>query len=271
METRQFAADHKVGLDAVQSDGIVAVMVRLFAILKDALDTVRKGRSGTSLSVKRAVETVSADADTVRQSFEIGDQLRAIIFAAIGETPNLSVLIPDVLSSISEEVRDVRRLVMAGMDIDDTDEDDVDTSEALAIANCAKELLNNYSTLMPMMGAALTDLPENMRRKNKAGEDALSLPKVPSGDTDSVGSNSAGRPVSGGKFRFTLNGESVPVSGFDRLAVFYCSTVTNRINGSDLKAEILRQTGKEWSDKGNEKFSVTVPAGTLSAELVESK
>lgn len=267
METRQFAETNNVGLDAVQNDGILAVMVRLYAMLTEALDAIRKARSGNSVGVKKATEQVRANNPGAQGiAYEVGTEIRKIIFAALAECPEASLLIPEELSNISEEVRDVRKLVLAGLDVEDEEEQDV--SEHLAIANFAKELLNNYSTLLGVLGHSLDDLPEEMRRTNKAGETAISLPKVPSAET-SEGKSGAGRPVSGGKFRFALNGEEVPVSGFDRLAVFYCSTLTDRINGSDLKSTIKRQTGLEWSDKGNEKFSVTVPAGTLSAELVE--
>lgn len=272
METRQFAEDHNVGLTAVQDDGIVAVMVRLYALLTEALNTVRKARSGVSVGVKKAAEFVRETNDEARNTAqETAEEVRRIIFAALESCPEASLLIPDVLGEIAEEVRDVRKLVMAGLDFEDDEPDDEDVSEQLAIANFAKELLNNYSTLLGIQGHSLADLPKNMLRTNKAGETALSLPKVPSMDSDSGSpkSTGAGRPVSGGKFKFTLNGEQVPTSGFDRLAVFYCSTLTDRMNGSDLKDSIRRQTGKEWSDKGNEKFSVTVPAGTLTAELVE--
>lgn len=270
METRTFADEHNVGLDAVQNDGILTVMLRLFEILTNALDTVRKARSGASVGVKAAVEAVrTSNPEAATAAAGIGNELRQIIFSALQEIPEASLLIPEVLADISEEVRDVRKLVLANLDVEDETEDDVDTSEALAQANFAKELLNNYSTLLGMLGHNLAELPEKMVRKNKAGELALSLPKVPSMESEGTKSTGAGRPVSGGKFKFTLNGEPVNVSGFDRLAVFYCSTLTDRINGSDLKSAIKRQTGKEWSDKGNEKFTVTVPAGTLSAELVE--
>lgn len=271
METRQFAEAHNVGLTAVQEDGIIAVMVRLYALLKEALDTVRKSRSGASVGVKKAAEHVRENNEAARKTAdEAAEQIRRIIFSALEFCPEASLLIPDVLSEVAEEVRDVRKLVMAGLDMEDDEPDDEDVSEQLAIANFAKELLNNYSTLLGIQGHSLSDLPKSMLRTNKAGETALSLPKVPSMESTEGKSTGAGRPVSGGKFSFTLNDEAVPTSGFDRLAVFYCSTLTDRINGSDLKDLIKRQTGKEWSDKGNEKFSVTVPAGTLSAELVES-
>jgi len=271
METRTFAESHNVGLDAVQNDGVIAVMVRLFEMLTNALEQVRKSRSGASVGVKKAAEMVRTNNPEAKGiAYDVGTEIRRIIFQALQDCPEASLLIPDVLGDVSEEVRDVRKLVMAGLDIEDTEDEEVDASEFLATANFAKELLNNYSTLLGVLGHSLDDLPEEMRRTNKAGETALSLPKVPSIDTEGNTKSNAGRPVSGGKFRFTLNGEPVPTSGFDRLAVFYCSTLTDRINGSDLKSTIKRQTGKEWSDKGNEKFSVTVPAGTLSAELVES-
>lgn len=272
METRQFAETHNVGLDAVQADGVLVIMVRLFELLTGALDAVRKARSGATVGVKKAVELVrSSNPAAKAAAFDAGQDVRTIIFTMLNDHPEASLLIPDILSDIAEEVRDVRKLVMAGLDIEDDSNDEVDVSEHLATANFAKELLNNYSTLLGVLGHTLDELPDEMRRTNKAGETALSLPKVPSVESDGSKSNAAGRPVSGGKFKFTLNDQPVPVSGFDRLAVFYCSTVTDRINGSDLKELIKSQTGMEWSDKGNEKFTVTVPAGILSAELVESK
>jgi len=246
--------------------------VRLFTLLTDALNAIRKARSGNGVGVKKAVETVRTNNPEAKGiAYDIGTDIRRVIFSALQDCPEASLLVPEILSDVAEEVRDVRKLVMAGMNIED-DEDETDVSEHLAIANFAKELLNNYSSLLGMLGHALEDLPGEMLRTNKAGETALSLPKVPSVSSDGESTKSgAGRPVSGGKFKFTLNDEPVPTSGFDRLAVFYCSTVTDRINGTDLKNTIKTQTGLEWSDKGNEKFSVTVPAGTLSAELVENK
>lgn len=269
METRQFAETHKVSLEDVQNDGILAIMVRLYELLTAALDTIRKTRSGTSVGVKKATEAVRANnPDAKDLAYSLADEIRTTIFAALPDNPEASFLVLEELANIAEEVREVRKLVLAGMDIEDVDEsEDVDITEHLEIANFAKDMLNNYSTLLGVLGHSLDDLPDNMRRTNKAGETALSLPKVPSATTE--GKSGAGRPVSGGRFTYKLNNEEVPTSGFDRLAVFYCSTVTNRINGSELKDLIKAQTGLEWSDKGNEQYTVTVPAGTLSATLVK--
>jgi hypothetical protein len=272
MTEQEFASAYEVGFADVQEHGIVVIMVRLFAILTGAVDRVRKARSTATVGVKKAVEMVSANAETVEAASGLADQVRSLIFTAIQGNPDLSVLLPDHFSIVIDEIRDVRRLVMAGLDIED-DQESPDVSADVIAARIAADTLRKYGTIMGMQGENLDSLPAAMVRKNKKDETLLSLPKVPS-DSDSDDespSSTSGRPVQGGKFAFHLNGKPVPVSGFDRLAVFYCSTATSRINGPELKDLIKKQTGKEWSDKENEKFTVTVPAGTLVGTLETAK
>lgn len=273
MTEQEFASAYEVGFADLENNGIVVIMVRLFAILTGAVDRVRKARSTATVGVKKAVEMVSANAETVSAASDLADQVRSLIFTAIQGNPDLAVLLPDHFTIIVDEIRDVRRLVMAGLDIEDEQESPDVSADAL-VAKYAADTLRKYATIMGMQGESLDSLPADMVRKNKKNETLLSLPKVPSLDDDSDSESpvqTSGRPVQGGKFAFHLNGKPVPVSGFDRLAVFFCSTATSRINGPELKDLIKKQTGKEWSDKENEKFTVTVPAGTLVGTLETSK
>jgi hypothetical protein len=273
MTEQEFAAQYEVGFENLQTEGIVPIMVRLFAVITTAIDRIRKARSTATVGVKKAVEVISQNAETVSEASDIGDEIRTLLFGRVMANHDLSVLLPDILRDVIDEVTNVRSLVIKGMDIDDDDEE-TDTTEDCETASLAMKVLRNYSSIMGMQNASLSDLPATMVKKNKKGELMLNLPHDPakknsdSASEGSVASSGAGRPVSGGKFKFHLNGVHIPVSGFDRLATFHCSTPTNWISGDDLKGIIKKQTGKEWSDKGNEKFTVTVPAGTLVAELV---
>lgn len=270
MTEQEFVKQYEVGPEDFGTVGILAIIVRLFAIFNAAVERVRKARSTVSVGVKKAQEEISKDAEAVSATADVADSLRTVLFSAIQERPEISVLILDYLSDIADEVRAVRKLVMAGLDIEEEASEE-DVSEEIEAAKYAAEAIRKYSTLLGMFGHTLSDLPPTMLRTNKKGEIALKAIKAPSNDEDSSSSTGAGRPVSGGKFAFALNGQPVPVSGFDRLAVFYCSTVTNRIDGPQLKDLIKRQTGKEWSDKGNESWTITVPAGTLSGTLEATK
>lgn len=274
MNEQEFAATYEVGFDNLQNEGIVPIMVRLHAVITTAIERIRKARSTATVGVKKAVEEVSKNADTVSEASDIGDEIRTLLFGKVMANHDLSVLLPDILRDIIDEVTNVRSLVIKGMDIED-DSEEVDVTEDCEIASLGIKVIRNYSSIMGMQNASLSDLPAAMVKKNKKGELLLNLPHDPAkkkdSDDESPTTSGAGRPVSGGKFTFTLNGQKVNVSGFDRLATFHCSTPTNWINGDDLKGIIKKQTGKEWSDKGNEKFTVTVPAGTLVAELVETK
>lgn len=278
MTNEEFAVRFEVTPDKFTKDEAIPLIVRLYAVLTTALDRVRKVRSTATVGVKRAIEMVSANPETVSLANEVADKVRAIVFDAIDKNHDLSLLLPEHFGFIVDEIRDVRSLVMEGMDIEDTvsdedSEEDEDVSEDLEVAKFASESIRNFSTILGLHGLNLSDLPANMLRTNKKNEFALSLPKVPSVSED--GENDAtpktgGKPVSGAKFRFTLNGKPVNATGFRRLATFHCSTSTLRINGSELTDLIKRQTGKEWSDPANATFEVKVPAGTLIGTLTKS-
>lgn len=271
MTNEEFAVRFEVTPDKFTKSEAIALIVRLYKVLTEALAKIKKVRSTETVGVKKAVEIVSQDAATVERASEVADKIREIVFSAINENHNLSLLLPEHFGFIVDEIRDVRTLVMSGMDIEDSDNEDAeDISEDLEVARLASDSIRNFSTLLGMHGLSLNDLPANMVRKNKKNETALSLPKVPSASGDDVTAvTTGGKPVNGAQFKFRLNGQEVKVTGFSRLATFHCSTNTIRVNGSELQSMIRLQTGKEWSDPANAKFTVKVPAGTLEGELVK--
>lgn len=279
MTNAEFAARFEVTPDKFTSEGAISLIVRLYAVLTKSLDRIKGAKSKTTVGVKKAVEIVSANEETKSAAAIVATKVRQVVFEAIQKNPEVSLLLADSnghFGIILDEIRDVRTLVMEGMDIEDTpDEDSEDISEDLAIARFASDSIRNFATLLGMHGLSLSDLPATMvRTSKKRNELVLSLPKVPSESEEEDGTKSAtgaGKPISGSKFRFTLNGQPVNVSGFKRLAVFHCSTATHRINGSELMQEIKRQTGKEWSDPANATFTVKVPAGELTGTLVATK
>lgn len=269
MTNEEFAVRYEVTPDKFTKDEAISLIVRLFAVLNGALERVRKVRSTATVGVKKAVEMVSQNKETVSLASEVADKVRTVVFEAIEQNHDLALLLPDHFGFIVDEIRDVRALVMEGLDIEDDDEETEDVSEDVEVARLASDSIRNFSTLLGMHGLSLEDLPGIMLRKNKKNEVALSLPKVPSiGNEDKV-PTTGGKPLSGSQFRYRLNGQEVKVTGFNRLATFHCSTHTLRINGSELRDLIKRQTGKEWSDPSNSKFTIKVPAGTLEGELIK--
>lgn len=270
MTNEEFAVKYEVTPDKFTKDEAIPLIVRLFAVLTTALERVRKARSTTTVGVKKAVEVVSQDKETVSAASDLADAIRELVFTAINKNADLSLLLPEHFGTIVDEIRDVRSLVMEGMDIEDEPTEDAeDVTEDIEAAKFAAESIRNFSTILGLHGLSLSDLPANMLRTNKKGEFALSLPKVPSVNEDAPTATTGGKPISGSQFKFNLNGTDLGSCGFRRLATFHCSTTTNRLNGSDLTSLIRLQTGKEWSDKGNETFTVKVPAGTLTGTLVK--
>lgn len=276
MDVSRLSEDHKVSLADLANDGAIAVIMRLYKLLVETMDRYRKAKATSVVGVRKAAEVVANENPEIQERAEsLADEIRTLIFRAIeDEAHELSVLLPDLLSTIGEEVRETRKLVLKGLDIEDDEADSEELTEMLQVANWAKGLILNYTgdQILAMSGASLDELPDNMVKTNKSGKTVLKLPNVPDVDKTDDKNNEksgAGRPAQTSKFKYELNGQPIKVSGWDRLAVFHCSTYTDRINGSDLKSLIKRQTGKEWSDKGNEQFTVEVPAGQLTATAVK--
>lgn len=243
------------------------VIDRFAGLFTKTVETIRDNRDKkVTPGVKIAEKFIAENVETATEADNLADEVREVLFRAISENLDLSVLLPNLLRTITTEVTDVRKIVLDGLTLvsetDENEENDVDEADLLARAKFLKEKTELF---LSGSNLSLDDLPKNLVRttKNKKGETIkkINIPNMPSAaEKNEADEKNEAKTVT---LSYFLNDKPLPARmGPDRIA-FFCSTFVDRINGGELRTRIEKENGgKSWGSIATP-VTVTVPAGDL--------
>ena len=269
MELTDFMRKHDINVsdaDNENAGGIIGLLIRLFTIIGNLVKVLDDSKESKSTGVKLAKAEAEKNEESVSRSSAIGRAIRVLIFQAIEEDQNLAILLPDILSEISGEVKDVRKLVMDGMELSTEVEDSADDSEVKDELRIATEMVRRFETLLPMYGKNLSDLPADMVKQGKNGL-LLKLPQVREAKAES--DTLTGKAAANARWHWKLNDSELPATTLDVIALRYCSSYEARINGSELREMFKNRTNLDFPaipDSGV--VEIPVPNGKLVGTVV---
>lgn len=241
-------------------------------------------------------ETINKDSAITCEAESLIANLRENLFGSLYSNPALSVSVYDALGQITKDVKEIRdwyvnkmaKNVRVDIPVTATNSDLVTAAEELR-----KFIVNLFSffdsdagknfaipgpdgTMVALFNAEEWAIVPT--KKNKAGENVLSLPNIP-GSRKSTGN--AGRGVAYRITNFTVStGDSnadIPAGTHLRdVLISHCSDSQHVITVSWILAE-LKRTGQEMGSTPGSSWIVTLPNGKVlsgyvpqDAEIVES-
>lgn len=265
-------SDFGIDLASVQENPQEAI-VTVLKLYEESAKQYRDSGEKVTVGVKKVSESIKAnDPGTVNLNDDLMATLREAIYKVLVIDPNVSVLLFDSLQELKDGVASFRQEAMRSVPVDDSEDDSAaieDQSAKYEEVEFLHKALGNFVNFAMMNGLTIGDLPASLVKKGrKSGKNELSLPRKPNGpDSENTESSVKGRHAAIYKMAYSINGQYVPAGvTLNRLALFYCSTGTEWINGSELMELVEKVTGASW---GAGDWEIQVPAGTLTAKKVQ--
>lgn len=260
-------SDYGIDLANVQTDPVGTIN----EVLKH-YESAAKNYRATGETVTTGIKSVIAnikenDPATVNLTDSLMTSIRSLVYETLLNDPAVSVLLFDAMQDLKDGIASFRTEAIRGMDVPETDEP-VDLSERFEEVEFLHRALSNFVNFAQMNGLQVKDLPGSLREvSKKSGKSEVKLPRKPNGPDTKESDAVRGKHAAIYKMQYNINGETVPNGvSLNRLALFYCSTPDNWINGSELMDLVKTHTGNEW---GAGDWSIKVPVGTLSAIKVK--
>lgn len=276
-------SDFDIDLNDIQEDpksAIAHVLNQYERAAKSYRDNGEKATTGIKAVVAKVKESEPA---TVNLNNDLVTKLRSLIYEVLLNDPSVSVLLFDSIQELKDGIASFRQEAMRSITVesdgDEEDSQDISPEEMYEEVEFLHKALSNFvnfaqmSTITEVEGTneitrpfTVRDLPSSLREVNKKSNKLeVKLPRKPNGPDTKEGDSTKGRHAAIYKMAYKLNGEDIPSGiSLNRLALFYCSTPSEWINGSDLMAEVEKQNdGKSWG--AMDSFSVDVPMGKLTA------
>lgn len=269
-------SDFGIDLTMVQEKPIEAITF-IHRRYEEAAKAYRDAGEKNTTGIKAVVQKVKSDEPaTVNLANDLMTQLRKITYEVLLNDPAVSVLLFDQLQDLKDGISAFRQEAMRNITVDsDSDEEEVDTEAMYENVEFLHKALSNFVNFAQMNGLTTSQLPINLTEVNKkSNKREVKLPRKPNGPESKEGDSTKGRHAAIYKMEYWINGtdadNKVPSGiSLNRLALFYCSTPSEWINGSELMEAVEKQNeGKSWG--AMETFTVKVPAGTLIARKVKS-
>ncbi len=260
-------SDYGIDLTMVQDDPIKAIG-EVLSQYESAAKNYRDAGEKSTTGVKAVMAQIkSEDPATVNLTDDLMVTLRKEIYHVLTSDPAVSVLLFEALQELKEGIASFRTEAMRNLDLptEESEGEPIDLSAQYEEVEFLHKALANFVNFAQMNGLAIRDLPSEIRAVNKkSNKSEVKLPRKPNGpETKESDSPVKGKHASHYQMRYTLNGNDVPTGiSVNRLALFYCSTDEEWINGSELMAHVDKITDGQFA-KGD--WEVQVPAGTLKA------
>lgn len=240
-------------------------------LYEDAAKSYRDAGDKSTTGIKAVVAKVKADEPaTVNLNNDLVNKLRSLIYEVLLNDPAVSVLLFDSIQELKDGISAFRQEAIKLVTVDETDSDDeaVDTEQLFEDVEFLHKALGNFVNFAQMNGLEVRDLPSSIREVNKKSNKVeVKLPRKPNGPDTKEGDSQKGRHAAIYKMHYTLNDEEIPQGiSLNRLALFYCSTPSEWINGSELMDLVQKETGDSW---GASDWSIEVPGGILKARKVQ--
>lgn len=245
-------------------------LARLFVVLEGSLnlqdELAESNESGKGEMRAEAKKQTKKDPDTAKVLKDAVSTIRQVLFDSVDHFPIIATEIIEHLRFLIDQVEDVEACVFAEMSRSSKKPavSSKELVEARNLAEWAKENVTKMFTVLPMFGVDIKkDAPWFPVKENKNGEIVPALRNLKSGPRENAGRDAAVK-----RFSYTINGNEIPAGiSMNEVAVRYCSTLSDRINGKMLK-EKIDKVNEGKSLKETESFDVKVPAGILHAEIV---
>lgn len=252
----------KAEMQAMMVNGSIGTAAELgFESYNAVIEEYRENRSDDRPSMKAAAENFEANEESEEVAEEVLGKVRALIFDALTQNPEVAVLLYSGLKDYAQDhVKVYRDAVLRGY----MNESDEDSSDDDFVLRMTREELDSLKTLtesflsIAEVSDQSVDIPRKQTKTGKQGNPKFASIKGygEQGTTDTS--------VTEVRFTYTLDDEEIDAYTLADVALWHVSDAENVYSSSDIAKIVRQQIGNKpqadgWTIEVNGKVLTATP------------